>query len=1268
MTSIANKRVLVDWDGDGFMNNGGVSQDMPPNLFPSQLYANETNLYGIDALEEHSYTDITDPTDLGFITRRIRLGDVADSVIFGWSGYNKYQPHASDPENLLVSSLFGGIADIEVSGGAAEKLPLGAYNETNDLVGVVGAGVPTPYVIGADIYTGATHNRYVSAGYYDFPTNHYSMSVDGTTAIDWSNGIPVLPNTSYTLVLKLTALSGASFTPGYVNVYCNSAVTTTPNFGREWLAHSYSGTLVYAPDFYTHVLTFTTPATADHIMIDGSFGGIVAGTMLLPGTHTAPDRVWDSQITNTAGQFSVVAEANSAYSLSFWVKSADITSIVPTLHVTELGTNTVSDTVLTAVAVGSDWTRVDVSIPTQTYQRGAWVTIDAFVGANPVSPTYTGDLDFTGFMVVAGSVFYPYHAGSLYGYDDITDYVMNATTQSGAEMFTDGMPSEGIANLLLNNDSKMFSPSNVNSPLYGALAQNLLVRIQVELAGVWTDIWTGWTYQFDITPGRTTTREATLIAQQGVFRLANGKFSAPVREDTTMDALVRDLIEFSGWRTTATPFQAAVGLNTRVDENAYMLDTELLYNVVEPGVNTLDLGGQDWGRDTEIRAAIAEVLQSENAVMYLERNGALSVYNRDHWVSQDAPTAVVLDMDAQAATYRYGQDIINRVEVTINRKKLTTDATVWATTRAVRLSAGQEWVAEINPTYTEGRGRTVTEYNEASSALTVYVTDPGAYGTGGEAADTDTTDSVVLEIITDAGNRAYVRVTNNNNKAVWVDVEVKGTYAEVGNTETVTVENGDAIELVQGVHKEAFTTSVLSAPQQAASMGEFHLLRSAYPVGEFESFTVVIQDAATLAFMSAVKIGSMLSVSEIQTGEQDRVHVVIGEEFSFDNSEVFTVTYKLAQFNTGNYGVADVSTVEDETVNLIADMTNAVQIYAGSVTVEPYGLDGLDEVLTWRTGEGQKTALYLDPARDQIRVWRTVRDYNLWPELNSAGNPTDQPILEAEPNVTTIASFINSGVPYGQPISKLVQAADYVSTKNVVHFGFTPYNKQYTVAGSQYTAGAGRIAVVPGAQYRAVIHHTNGVAGEEIQAYWGGNGTNRYVLQPVGSTVNLEDGVRRVDGTFVAVPYAPVYSEQTVCGLTLGDNSGVLTWSMYLVNTALIQETGFRNTRLDPAKAYKYTVFAYLGYGGTSESYTLTVTKDDNTTLDTDTQTLVPGTIVKFEADIPTGCDFVTGRLERTVLSKLDQNIRIYGFSITEAAVTSHLELYEQQDHTLVYV
>src|SRR5690606_17894477 len=98
-----------------------------------------------------------------------------------------------------------------------------------------------------------------------------------------------------------------------------------------------------------------------------------------------------------------------------------------------------------------------------------------------------------------------------------------------------------------------------------------------------------------------------------------------------------------------------------------------------------------------------------------------------------------------------------------------------------------------------------------------------------------------------------------------------------------------AIEQVSGVHKKPFSTGVLNTPEQAQSMGDFHLLRSAYPVGEFTEFTFAVEDAATLALMLALSVGDMISITEVQTGETDRNHAVIGESFEFDNAELFNV-------------------------------------------------------------------------------------------------------------------------------------------------------------------------------------------------------------------------------------------------------------------------------------------------------------------------------------------------------------------------------------------
>ena len=1319
--NIVDRRVLIDWDGDGFYNNG-VAKSTPPNLFPTPLYPVQANLNGVDTAGlKTTPTDTSDPSPRGLVKRSIRMGDEAETIRFMLDDYQSYQPHDGDEANLVQpGSSFADFISWSQSGGK----PTGATNSYS--------GVPAPVVndngrLGFNMlklaYDPALGGVYASLGYkrdgvggaYNYYSNaafyssFYSYIANTGESLAWS-GMPVTAGSTYIftawiyLPAESTDLTFAGGSPTvYPTLYVNGGSPSTyPVYDRQYVQGS--GGIGVTYNTWTKIeYGFTVPSgSASYLGLDirlknSVTGSAYIGGIMLQKDGVYPTRFWDSNIGFYDEQFSYVFPGdNQPYTVSFYTRSPNgITKLIPSLKVAVLGTNTITSTALSDVTLTTDWQRVEFTVPASTSRRGAWLVMDAEKSGVPVDSSHAGDVEFSGFQIIEGTTNYPFHAGVKYGYEDITSYALSVTTRSGKNDFNSALPEEGTADIVLSNDSKLFSPSNSASPLYGYLNANLKTKIQIKdnNTGEWVDMWSGWTYQYDVTPGRDTDRQATISCQQGLYRLSEGTLQSPTKLDTTADVLATSIISSSGFRAANDISPAPLGLVTQLGVNAYTDDLDLLYETLDAGVNRIEISNKDWTNETDPRKALDDTLSAENAQLFILRNGKLSLFNRDYWIT-DVPTdTFTLDTEVNQAEYVYGRDIVNGAEITIQENKERSGETVWTTKRPVVVNPNQKWVVSLTPQYTEGTSKSVIEYTSNDIVKTVYKRPILADGdTTNAAVETKQADLVTVELLGEAGAQPQVRVINSNPVPVWVHIEVKGTYLERGDGLVVRVEDETSVNTVKGKHIASYSSPILTDTRDAASWGEYRMLRQSEPRGEFTSFKIAVRNQADLDRVLALGVGKMVSLTEVQSAETGNLHAIIGEDFEFTNSRTLTATFHTARTLQEEFAKVDKALAGDENNNILRSMYAIQPTLDATVLRLPGSKYGVNvDVQRLNTGFYGKEFL-LTPAPGQYRLFKSESlQYKMqrWPWTDSVGNA-----------VTPLDGYLS-------PIKRLIGAPYYgnwVLPKNVEHVYWMTIGttRQTTTAAAvaQLVYGMDRnkttddsvapttrwlpkIHVTPDASYELnsygfLMSYLNlpGQAQETGQALYAvdGNGallqdwfrTGTAVAGNYITPVTAYESMTRFFHRFVSA--TPGSEPLNTIGIKLYEKTSVFeTEGISMLDLRRYDRNGFGENRIvtDPTEAYYYTVFFVLNYGSPLPSVVLSVKdeNDNNSAIATDatySATSYVPEVLKLQVSVPASAGAWDGiqaelRIDAGAYTITSITVLAHGLTRTDPATANEL-------------
>lgn len=1311
-------RVLIDWDANGFMSTG-VPQGTPINVFPGALYSVDANVwsYALSAPTQRFNSEYAGDGVRGWGRSAFYLGGAYKRGLAFFKGYDRHQQHPDSETNLIPESLYAnyagwGVLTNTVTPPKAREV----YNDNDRLGLAVLSFAENDRRIGGTIrgtlgitatHADGTPGKYGGSGFIDAGTNRWSRALvsDGgapSTAVTWTGFPTVTAGQYYTLIFYVSLLDRANAGGTAVSLrprlYGNGGAAGSPTFGRRDLGGA--DTVALQQGVWTQIkINFIPAVGTDRIYLDLAVNGgeswevNIGGLMLLTASsyYPNPQRYWSAQRRFTQEQFPfTIPGDNQAYTLSYWVRrttaTPNVTSLIPVTHIIDpaTGLETSATTETTVDTTTNDWQRVDVAIAASTSPRLLYQTFTQ-------TPNLLAQFEFEGFMLVPGTTIYPYHAGEAVGYEDVTQYVVAATTQSGRDAFLDTLPSEGTATIQLRNDGRLFSPKNAASVYAKWMKPNRKVLIQLKdhRTGNWTTIWAGWTHTFEVTPGTTGDNLATITARQGLFRLEEGNPPTNITTNTDLQTVIPALVQSSGWVTAKDAIQSQVGLGALTDYNAFTTDVDAFFNLIENGLEVIEVAGKDWASEDDPRKAIDDLLAAENAALWIDRDGGLSLINREYYVRTEPDNTLVLSSDSVSAEYTYGQEIVNRVEVKLNTNQVTSGVVAWEHRRPVRIGSKRVWVVEMNPEYTEGKRRSVIQYTLDGLVKDVYIKDPGLSGdTTGLSAEQEDKDKVIVELLQNTSSRPRLRITNNSNLTLWVSLKVKGDYLKTGDSETFTYDDEESIEENGAVLIHNFTSSLISDEQAARRYAEYILQRQARPQSEYGSVSIVVSSTELLETVLDTTLGTVLALGEPQTGETALNHVVLGETFDFITNRHLLVSYRLARTYSETFLKADLSVVPEPGVNLlpIEYQGVAVPTFGGEFKTITWREDDRNTVQVWDTGAGHNNTLVLSPDAAQVTTRNFFEDADTYPKNSIAPLPIHRDVYSDRTFAAPVAAgwLIMPG-GYRQMLQVHLNGLSGITQEVLWKLG-RDRDTDLSVPTPNYVP---KLPVCAGEKYQAYCSY-----------YWPnvtGDGRTLNSVYDYSTAKLLYPYVKfsGVSGSFGGIIPAAQWGSNTAAAAvnaaethnfmvgssvdfravqsTHGEPRG--TVGFRLLNTpvpgawgnpvafSMLRYSGYglySGIRLSLADSHYYTVFLRMQPGYADESYTLTVTGDDGATIGTQTATISSSGITKLQIALPAGTVSAWGAIKKAVNNYLNSRLLVYGWGISYTAVNSYTDLLEQ--------
>jgi len=542
----------------------------------------------------------------------------------------------------------------------------------------------------------------------------------------------------------------------------------------------------------------------------------------------------------------IAVSATTDYVVVFWVKgNTGFSGIDFEVEVRDQGD----------VVIGTSGTHT----LTSSYQRieflfttGAGDTFVYFIHRKDSSATDV-DYDITGWMMVQDSTAGPagFNAGdATNGYDNVTGDVRNAKWNLGIPDRDLLISSEGEATIDLDNPTQLYSPEKTASPLTGFLLSERMITIEVadNAVGTLTNVWTGWTARFSPTTGRNRSEKSTLKCSQGVFLLKDAKFKSAIQQNVDSGAATQKIIDDSEWVSANDP-------------------TEFLgskYGIIEVGQDTYPIVGDAWNSDDSIYDALAEIVDTEQGLLWITEDGRLEFRNR-HYVllkqKGSADFALNASSDFYDANYEYGQQIFNEAKITYHPKTEESNFTAWENRDSIRIEAGKTLV--VNASF---------EYEESTSINMLALDGTHLIVDFDDATNYAATTTLVTVLKND---EAELTITNNGTETRLYRITLKGTAIRSFGGRIIEARDQASVDKHK-LHRITKTFKLMDTEEGAEGLGQFIVAQYKEPFGEFKTLALHDRDTAYFARMLNLTIGTTLDLTDTRTGSTTVRHLIIG--------------------------------------------------------------------------------------------------------------------------------------------------------------------------------------------------------------------------------------------------------------------------------------------------------------------------------------------------------------------------------------------------------
>lgn len=459
-------------------------------------------------------------------------------------------------------------------------------------------------------------------------------------------------------------------------------------------------------------------------------------------------------------------------------------------------------------------------------------------------------------------------------YEDVTDYVRDATWSVGMSQAFQLVGDEMRLTLTLINKDRRFSPENSSSPYYGEMLPRRRIKIISTYLGTDRTMYLGFidSISTEGADGITTVISGASAKRWMQEQLITLALLENVRSDEVLEQILLRLQNPAAlgddvWILGVTG-KSELGETTYLSDfsPAYSFDTgNTTFTYVADNWDSSFQGNQhvgaDWSGGFFGYDAIEDVVKAEQGRFFFGRDGRAYFFNRARFQINVALDDT-WDNLHKTIDYSYGESIANDIRVKAYPRKITIDQLLWEL----------DEVVELKP----GKSRTIrARYSESGSDSKV-----GGRNAAVDNVDKDAHISISAEFF---GDRADITVTNGSStldgelRAIQIVGDKMTTY----NAQELSASDGVS-KTFYGVREMQLDCKLIDNSNYAQSIAEYLLLRHHEPIGEVHSVMWTNNDDDRISRSLETAIGDRVRIVDTQI-VHDAEYFVIGERHRWDN-------------------------------------------------------------------------------------------------------------------------------------------------------------------------------------------------------------------------------------------------------------------------------------------------------------------------------------------------------------------------------------------------
>ena len=429
--------------------------------------------------------------------------------------------------------------------------------------------------------------------------------------------------------------------------------------------------------------------------------------------------------------------------------------------------------------------------------------------------------------------------------DEITQYVMQASWDLGAQNVESRTGFDGQASLVLNNESGIFTPSNVNSPFYGKILAGIPIAIEYRQDDEWIRLWTGYVVSWKYN-AQANQADTVRVQCSQTFRVLDLEgIQIPLLENKNSGELITELVTANKY---FPPFASAFFLDqSRLDQQGLGdPSTQIVL-----GTSTIDYAvfGFDLNNQSSLREALEQIAEAEVSLIFLDRYGRFNFVGYANFI---ASTIVddLTESDVLSMNYTYADPFYNTIEVEFAPKSLKTN------TEFINTEVTVEAQSTLETTL-------IPEKNGQTEKIIIK-----------EITNVNASGGVTCTVVQTTAHDLLIRVVNTSSSSVTTTIKIRGDYYESLTEASVNEQDTDSILKHRKEIRLRKTSGLLSTEIEARRVAQRLKLRYSESVGYFNNFRVGVNKKEKFKLLET---GKAITLSNQRLYADQLFHMIIGE-------------------------------------------------------------------------------------------------------------------------------------------------------------------------------------------------------------------------------------------------------------------------------------------------------------------------------------------------------------------------------------------------------